>query len=398
MWFPRTDSATARSYREIPCSLRAPLRTFGLLRRVDIGSILGRKLVCGAAMFRKILLGAATRRIAGLVVCINACVVACLLACVVSLAPAAFAAGVKNPAEMTQQEVQRLNALHKHLCASARLDCSYVDAIFTDSRLTIYQPPAPTPPPGAEPPPSRVRQPNPYLTARFGLLSPESLERCRSFIAAHALAFDAAQELYGVPREVICGHLRIETDFGIVTPLTPYPLGTFPAVDRLLSLYVRRPAALRSTARFVQRQHFAENQLVDLLTAAKENDWDLFEIPGSSTGAIGLVQFEPSVFPIAVDGNGDGKIDLFDPEDAILSVAHYLVLHGWDGNTDHQKRAVYSYYGGHYDTDRDKFYMKAVLAYAAAVHVYLQDHPAEAGAGFMPDLLSVSIGSEPAGQ
>jgi membrane-bound lytic murein transglycosylase B len=44
-------------------------------------------------------------------------------------------------------------------------------------------------------------------------------------------------------------------------------------------------------------------------------------ILGSSTGAIGLVQFEPSVFNAAVDGKGDGKIDLFDPEDAILSVA-----------------------------------------------------------------------------
>jgi len=32
------------------------------------------------------------------------------------------------------------------------------------------------------------------------------------------------------------------------------------------------------------------------------------------------------------------------------------------------------------------------------VHVYLQDHPAEAGAGFMPDLLSVSIASELAAQ
>lgn len=382
MWFPRTDSANARSRREIDCSLTASPRTFGLRKRIDIGSILGRNFVCGATMFDRTTRSCrAIVRLAGIILC------------VIFTQALSFSAA-DPPVRMTQLEVQRLNALHKYLCASPRLSCSYVDSIFADSRLTIYQPPAPAPPPGSEPPPSRIRQPNPYLTVRFGLLSPESLERCRSFIVAHALTFDAAEKLYGVPREVICGHLRIETDFGIVTPLTPYPLGSFPAIDRLLSLYVRRPATLRSSARFVQRQRFAETQLADLLEAAKENSWDLFEIPGSSTGAIGLVQFEPSVFNIAVDGNGDGKIDLFDPEDAILSVAHYLVTHGWDNNADHQKRAVYSYYGGHYDTDRDKYYMKAVLAYADAVRVYLQDHPVDTGVRFIPDLLSVSITSE----
>ena len=366
MWFPRTDSTNAHSQGEIGCSVSGNAASI-----LDFADVLTSVVYSPANSFagrrclgEKCDLRTAIRRILGLILGV--------ISCVISTQVAAFSAAANSPAQMTQQEVQRLNALHKRLCASTRLSCSYVDSIFTDSRLTIYQPPAPTPPPGTEPPPSRVRQPNPYLTARFGLLSPESLERCRSFIAAHALAFDAAQRLYGVPREVICGHLRIETDFGIVTPLTPYPLGTFPAIDRLLSLYVRRPATLRSSARFIQRQHFAETQLVDLLTAAKENSWDLFEIPGSSTGAIGLVQFEPSVFDIAVDGNGDGKIDLFEPEDAILSVAHYLVLHGWDNNVDHQKRAVYAYYGGHYETDRDKFYMKAVLAYADAVHTYLR--------------------------
>ena len=174
---------------------------------------------------------------------------------------------------------------------------------------------------------------------------------------------------------MICGHLRIETDFGIATPLSPRPLGAFPAVDRLVSLYIRKPPTLRSYSRFVQRQRFAATQLEELLSAAKKNQWELFEIPGSSTGAIGLVQFEPSVFAVAVDGDGDGKIDLFDPEDAILSVAHYLVTRGWDTSIEHQKRAIYAYYGGHYDTDRDKYYMKAVLAYAEAARIYLKEHP-----------------------
>jgi membrane-bound lytic murein transglycosylase B len=117
----------------------------------------------------------------------------------------------------------------------------------------------------------------------------------------------------------------------------------------------------------------------DLLRAASDNGWDLFQIPGSSTGAIGLVQFEPSAFSVAVDGDGDGKIDLFDPNDAILSVAHYLATRGFDGQTVHQYRAIYAYYGGNYDTDPHKYYMKAVLKYAQEESKYLHDHPVDDG-------------------
>jgi membrane-bound lytic murein transglycosylase B len=300
-----------------------------------------------------------------------------ILSWTIVLGGTAVYAGTTSPSQLTPQESQRLAALHKRLCSSKYLACDYVDSIFEDPRLTIYEPPPPSVSQG--PAEARVRQANPYLTPRFGLLTPESLERCRSFIQAHVMAFEAAEHIYGVPREVICGHLRIETDFGITTPRTPYPLGSSPAIDRLISLYVRRPATVRSSTRFLSRQRFAETQLVDLLAAAKKNEWDLFEIPGSSTGAIGLVQFEPSVFNVAVDAHGDGKIDLFDPEDAILSVAHYLVTRGWDDRPEHQKRAVYAYYGGHYESDRYRFYMKAVLAYADAARTYLKEHPLEAG-------------------
>jgi len=301
-----------------------------------------------------------------------------LVACIVSM-HAITAHGARDPlVEPTTQETTRMTELRDRLCASRFLEC--------DPRLTIYEPPAPTPEPTT--PLGRAPKANPYLTARFGLLANDSLERCRSFIASHTRAFNAAQAVYGVTREVICGHLRIETDFGIATPLSPHPLGTFPAIDRLISLYVRAPAQgslahfqrrqaanEHSLVRFQRRQRFALEELTDLIEAAKVNDWDLFEIPGSPTGAIGLVQFEPSAFDVAVDGNGDGKIDLFDPDDAIFSVAHYLVTRGWDANPDHQKRAIYAYYGGHYNKDPDKYYMKAVLAYADAVRTYLAEHP-----------------------
>jgi membrane-bound lytic murein transglycosylase B len=202
------------------------------------------------------------------------------------------------------------------------------------------------------------------------------------------VAFDAAFQIYGVPKEVICGHLRIETDFGIPTKLSPYPLGTTPAIDRLVTLYVRRPSRKQPRNRFVKRQAFALVELKDLLQAASKFGWDLFQVPGSPTGAIGLVQFEPSSFKLAVDGDGDGKIDLFDPEDAILSVAHYLVTRGWDDQPQHQQRAIYAYYGGHYEADTNKYYMKAVLKYANETSNYLKDHPVATPPKSFPELLT----------
>ena len=311
--------------------------------------------------------------------------------CLMSLRSVA-ARAVTRPTDLTADEQHRAAELRSRLCADRELSCAYVNALFADPRLMISTPPEPTPAPRPAPAPKDLER-NPYLTRRFGLLTPESLERCREFVQGHELAFDAARTIYGVPKEVICGHLRIETDFGIPTALSPHPVGTIPAFDRLVGLYVRRPAHKQSASKFAHRQSFALNELKDLLRAASDNGWDLFQIPGSSTGAIGLVQFEPSAFGVAVDGDGDGKIDLFDPNDAILSVAHYLATRGFDSQPVHQYRAIYAYYGGNYDTDPRKYYMKAVLKYAQEAKKYLQDHPIDAGLTSAPAPLAADQGT-----
>jgi len=301
--------------------------------------------------------------------------------CAVALAAAIIVLRIVGPKayvapkriEPTAEEEQRKTELQNRLCGETDLDCEYVTSVFGDPRLKIYEP-LPSP---AEQTPSRTpkeHEQNPYFTRRFGLLSQESLERCRSFISAHSVTFDAAYRKYGVPKEVICGHLRIETDFGIPTKLSPHPLGSRPAINQLVSLYVHNSSVNDQGPHSLQRQKFAFDETSKLIAAGKKFGWDLFQVPGSPTGAIGLVQFEPSSFNVAVDGHGEGRIDLFDPDDAILSIAHYLVTRGWDRNSEHQRRAIYAYYGGHYDQDRNKYYMKAILRYAHEVHIYLNQH------------------------
>ena len=120
-----------------------------------------------------------------------------LLLCAVSFPAALGAAGANSPVELSRQEIQRLADLQKRLCVSKQVPCDYVVSTLTDPRLNIYEPPAPLPVTAEAT--SRSRHTNPYLTPRFGLLTTESLERCRSFVQAHSLAFGAAEQIYGVP-------------------------------------------------------------------------------------------------------------------------------------------------------------------------------------------------------
>lgn len=61
-------------------------------------------------------------------------------------------------------------------------------------------------------------------------------------------------------------------------------------------------------------------------------------------GAFGLCQFLPSSYlSFAIDGNGDGVVDLFNVEDVIFSVANYLKKHGWSDSFYHKVSALYAY-------------------------------------------------------
>ncbi len=72
-------------------------------------------------------------------------------------------------------------------------------------------------------------------------------------------------------------------------------------------------------------------QLADFLTLALQGNWTC-RPKAPMRGAIGMAQFMPgSIMRYAVDGDGDGHIDLANsPRDAILSVGNFLMEHGWE--------------------------------------------------------------------
>jgi len=67
--------------------------------------------------------------------------------------------------------------------------------------------------------------------------------------------------------------------------------------------------------------------LAALLNHGAEMNFDPAEVRGSRAGAIGYPQFMPASMRFALDGDGDGRIDLFSMPDAIFSIANFLAEH-----------------------------------------------------------------------
>ena len=183
-----------------------------------------------------------------------------------------------------------------------------------------------------------------YFHKKFGLLSKASVDRGRQVLAEHHGTFQKVEALYGVEKEAIVAIFRVETNLGKHT-------GTYPVFNSLLTM-----ATLPN-----RRSEWAEKELVHFLVICRDTGKDPLSVKGSWAGAFGLCQFIPSSFvTYAVDGDGDGVVDLFNVADAMASIASYLKANGWqNNNAARKKKAVHAY--NHCDN-----YVKAVLAYSKA--------------------------------
>lgn len=196
-----------------------------------------------------------------------------------------------------------------------------------------------------------------------------SVGSCLAFMREHEKALDDIEAKHGVPRQVVIAVLLIETGAGL-------DLGSNPALRALASMAItgtpealagggnsrqaaRVPrASLAATLR--EKSNWAYNETAALIRYSRENDVNICRMPGSMYGAVGLCQFMPSnILPYGVDGDGDGKVDLFSVVDAMYSVANYLEAHGWRGAaTKMQKHRVILTY------NKDYAYAEGVLATA----------------------------------
>lgn len=216
-----------------------------------------------------------------------------------------------------------------------------MESLFTDPRIRLdYSVLPPKPPALPKTAKERIRRREEARkraeAIRQKLLSEESIKRGLNYLKDHAPVFSEAEKRYGVDPFVIVSILRNETNLG------NYIRKNHPVLNTLYSLYVLMP----------RWRNFAVRELVCFLDAAEANGWDIFSVPGSNRGAFGYPQFIPCSFAsFAADGDDDGKIDLFNHADAIMSVARYLSANGWSDRWQDEHRAILRYnpYSGYRD-------------------------------------------------
>ncbi len=178
-------------------------------------------------------------------------------------------------------------------------------------------------------------------------LKKERIARARRFMKEQKAFLQALEERYGVPKEVLVAIFLVETDLG------RYP-GRYRTFNVLASLalsenwgQIRRylprdlpPDEEERLRRFMARRaKWAFRELCALLRYAQANEFDPLSIKGSIFGAFGLPQFVPtSALSYGVDWDGNGKVNLFDLQDALASMANYLHQRGWKGVLTYQQR------------------------------------------------------------
>ena len=186
-------------------------------------------------------------------------------------------------------------------------------------------------------PPSGTFKKN-WLVYRKRFIEPVRLKAGKAFWDENQAFLSQVEQESGVPAQIIVAIIGIETIYGRQT-------GSFRVKDVLSTLAFSYPDTPNKAA----REQLFKDQLQELilmcwtdaggklpaknategLNSARFNA--CLNQNSSYAGAIGLPQFMPSsIRSFAVDGDGDGCIDLKQsPKDAIASVANFMKKHGW---------------------------------------------------------------------
>lgn len=161
---------------------------------------------------------------------------------------------------------------------------------------------------------TRPAEAKPWSAYRPIFMNQARIDGGRAFLAEHREALKKVEADTGVPAEMIVAIIGVETSYGKIT-------GKYKVLDALYTLGFFYP----------KREAFFRGELEQVFKLGEEESLDITTLQGSYAGAMGWGQFMPSSYrAYAVDGDGDGKRDLFNSlPDIFASIANYFVAHGW---------------------------------------------------------------------
>ncbi len=192
----------------------------------------------------------------------------------------------------------------------------------------------------------------------------ESIAKAAGYIKTHKETLDKAEADYGVDKTAIAAILLVETQLGsylgnrtVINTLSTMAALTDPVlVEKIWNSIPdkKKPSREKFLEKVEKRSAWGYEELKALLQYTEREKLAPESIKGSYAGAMGIPQFMPSnALTLARDGNADGKIDLFNHEDAIVSVANYLKSHGWKPDISRQRRheVLFEYNHSNYYVD-----------------------------------------------
>lgn len=242
--------------------------------------------------------------------------------------------------------------------ADALLDDPRAELVYGEKTVSIVAPSM------------RARHRQEHLDLMKLFLAPERVDAGVAFAHEKAAVLDATEKRTGVRRGVIVGILMWESKLGTITGnYRAFNVFTSQAffVDEANAVALSRVEekkgldAAQQVRRVETIRERARRNLLALARQCKTRGMDTLEVKGSWAGALGFPQFMPASLRWAEDGNGDGRIDLFEMDDSIASVGRYLAEHGFK---DSPRSAVWEY-------NHEDAYVQGVLAYGDALEAAL---------------------------
>ncbi len=194
-----------------------------------------------------------------------------------------------------------------------------------------------------------------------------SIANAEKYLEEYADDLERASRQYGVEPEVITAIILVETRLGTLTGNTPVlnVLSSMASLDEpavRAAFWKRIQDKSRLTSKTFnekadKKADWAYRELKAYLIYAQNTGIQAAEVKGSYAGAMGICQFMPgNIAPYGADGNGDGRVDLFDHADAIASVASYLKHYGWRPGISYKQAYAAVRHYNHSDP-----YVKAIL-------------------------------------